>query len=69
MRNEAEMSIEETVREALAGKSHAYLEEIVDHGIHNITNNFQGENDEEYEEFSEEFDRQARQKMSGDDTD
>jgi len=49
------------VKQALAGTSETYLQEIVDHGIHNITNDFQGENDEEYDAFTEEFDRQARE--------
>lgn len=33
----------------LANASESYLQQIVAHGIHNITNAFCGENEEEYE--------------------
>ena len=37
-----------------------YLEDIVHHGIHNLTNSFHGDSDEEYEAFANEFLRQAK---------
>lgn len=55
----------DTVRRELAGASETYLQEIIDHGIHNLTNDFQGENDGEYEAFTEEFDKQARAGLVG----
>lgn len=55
------MSIEEIVRQELDGCTEMYLKEIVAHGIHNLTNDFHGESDEEYEAYSEEFERQAQE--------
>ena len=52
------------VARELETATETYLTEIVDHGIHNLTNDFQGDNDEEYDEFTEEFDRQAREKLA-----
>jgi hypothetical protein len=49
----------QTVADHLAGKSAAYLEDIAAHGIHNITNNFHGDSDDEYQTYSDEFKRQA----------
>lgn len=37
-----------------------YLEEIVNHGIHNLTNDFHGDSDDEYEAFANEFRAQAQ---------
>lgn len=59
------MKINEIVAAELEGANETYLREIIDHGIHNITNDFQGENDAEYEEFTREFDRQARALLAG----
>jgi type VI protein secretion system component Hcp len=58
-----ETSITDIVAAALRGANETYLQEIIDHGIHNVTNDFQGETDEEYEEFTQEFDRQARKML------
>jgi len=57
-------SIKTIVARELNGSSDTYLREIIDHGIHNITNDFQEETDEEYETFTQEFDRQAREKLA-----
>ena len=51
--------IEDTVAEYLAGASREHLEQILAHGIHNITNEFNGETDDEYESFQSEFQAQA----------
>jgi len=53
------MNIEYIVKNHLAGSSRRYLEDIVNHGIHNISNNFNGSSDDEYAAFHEEFHRQA----------
>lgn len=55
------MNIEETVRAALKGRWEGSEQEIVYHGIHNLTNDFHGRSDEEYEEYSDEFARQAQE--------
>jgi len=52
-------NIKEIVANELANASEMYLHDIVDHGIHNLTNDFHGDNDEEYESFQNEFARQA----------
>ena len=52
-------NISEIVTAALAGSTDQYLQDIVDHGIHNLSNNYHGDSDDEYEEFSEEFEQQA----------
>ena len=54
------MNVKEMVEKALAGASERHLEEIVAHGIHNISNEFLGDNEEEYEEFASEFEKQAK---------
>jgi len=59
------MNITETVAAKLRDATETYLQEIIDHGIHNLTNDFQGETDEEYEEFGQEFERQAREMLEG----
>jgi hypothetical protein len=53
------MTITQTVAAHLAGQSAAYIEDIAAHGIHNITNDFQGNSDDEYQAYSDEFKRQA----------
>ena len=57
-------NIKEIVANALNDASEMYLHDIVDHGIHNLTNDFHGDNDEEYESFQNEFARQAVEKIS-----
>ncbi len=54
------MSIATKVAKKLAGASRQYLEDIVSHGIHNLTNDFHGETDAEYREFAKEFKEQAK---------
>ena len=54
-------TIREIVADGLRDVNETYLQEIIDHGIHNITNDFQGESDDEYEEYTQEFDLQARE--------
>lgn len=51
--------IAEIVAAALAGNQESFLQEVVDHGIHNLTNEYNGETDDEYQAFSHEFSRQA----------
>ena len=51
--------IEKSASKALEGSSEMYLHDIVSHGIHNITNEFHGETDEDYETYAEEFKKQA----------
>ena len=48
------------VAAALEGATKAHLEDIAAHGIHNITNDYQGNTDEEYEAFCAEFEVQAK---------
>ena len=55
--------IKNTVRKALENSSEYYLEQVVSHGIHNLTNDFHGETDEEYEEFASEFQEQAAEML------
>ena len=57
-------NIKEIVANALNDSSELYLHDILDHGIHNLTNDFHGDNDEEYESFQNEFARQAVEKIS-----
>ena len=57
--------ITENVAAALKGANETYLQEIVDHGIHNITNDFQGRSNAEYEAYTDEFDRRARKMLEG----
>ena len=52
-------TIESIVTAALDGASDALIEDVAAHGIHNITNDYHGDSDEEYEAFSDEFTRQA----------
>lgn len=54
-------TIETAVRAHLAAASEQYLQAIVDHGIHNLTNQFHGDTDEEYMLFAEEFEKQISQ--------
>ena len=54
-----EKSIEQVVAQAIAGASRIWLEEVVAHGIHNITNDYNGDSEEEYAAHSDEFERQA----------
>lgn len=57
-------SIAAQVSKALEGASQFYLEEIVSHGIHNLTNDFHGETDEDYEAFAAEFQSQAAELLT-----
>ena len=57
-------TIEQVVADALAGQSQMYLEDVAAHGIHNITNDYQGDSDEEYEAYSNEFERQAKEALA-----
>jgi hypothetical protein len=52
-------SINQIVATALEGASEAYLQDIAAHGIHNVTNNYNGNTDDDYEAFANEFERQA----------
>lgn len=52
-------NVETIVAAALDGASEIFLEDVAAHGIHNITNDYNGESDEEYEAFAAEFKRQA----------
>jgi len=58
------MSIEKIVAEFVSSASDLCLEQIVDHGIHNITNNFHGESEAEYDLYAEEFKRQAAAELN-----
>lgn len=53
------LNIEDMVKRALDGRSVAYLEDVVYHGIHNMTNDYHGNSDDEYEAFAGEFHAQA----------
>lgn len=57
-------TIAQVVAEALEGHSQMYLEEVAAHGIHNITNDYNGDSDEEYEAYSDEFERQAKEALA-----
>ena len=57
------MNIENLVATELRNASEQYLRDIVAHGIHNLSNNFNGSSDEEYDQFAEEFGRQAEQRL------
>lgn len=50
-------TIRQIVSEALEGQSQAYLEDVAAHGIHNITNDYSGD---DYDEFGDEFEAQAK---------
>ena len=47
----------------LTGSSALYLRDILIHGIHNLKNDFHGENNEEYTAFADEFRDQALKKL------
>ena len=57
------MNIEAIVSEELKNASTRYLAEIIDHGIHNVSNNFHVETDDDYESFAAEFKRQAEERI------
>ena len=57
-------NIETIVAAHLTGATVTYLENIVDHGIHNLTNDFHGDNAVEYEAFANEFLAQALEKLT-----
>ena len=44
----------------LSGQSRYYLEDIVNHGIHNLTNDYGSQDNEEYMAYQDEFLSQAR---------
>ena len=52
-------SIAQNVAAALDGASAAHLQDIIAHGIHNITNDYHGNDDGEYDAYSAEFSCQA----------
>lgn len=56
-------SIAQTVAAALDGAPVAHLEDIVAHGIHNITNDYQGNDQGEYDAYAAEFQRQAAEAL------
>lgn len=53
-------SIKVIVQEALSSASVLYLEQVIAHGIHNITNDYHGQSEDDYNDFYEEFKRQAQ---------
>jgi hypothetical protein len=53
-------TIDQIVTAALEGASEMYLEDIAAHGIHNITNAYQGDSDDEYQAYADEFECQAK---------
>lgn len=53
-------TIAQVVAAALEGASEAHLENIAAHGIHNVTNAYNGDSDEEYEAFAAEFEIQSK---------
>lgn len=57
-------TIAQIVAAHLAGQPVAYLEDIAAHGIHNITNDFHGDTAEDYDEFADEFKRQADEALA-----
>ena len=52
------------VSQRLNRASEEFLAEIVDHGIHNLTNDFNGNSDEDYQAFDDEFRRQAAELLN-----
>ncbi len=52
-------TIRQIVTDALVNANESHLTDIVAHGIHNVTNAYQGETDAEYDEFAAEFESQA----------
>lgn len=52
-------NVAQVVAARLEGESTAFLEDVVHHGIHNITNDYQGDSDAEYEAYDAEFRQQA----------
>ena len=59
-------NIQSIVATELCSATRDYLTEIVDHGIHNLTNSFQGQNNGEYAEFAREFREQAQALLAAD---
>jgi hypothetical protein len=56
-------TIAQIVAEAIEGQCQMSLEEIAAHGIHNITNDYHGDSDEEYKAYSDEFERQSNEAL------
>ena len=52
-------NIQKAVAKYLSGSTEQHLEEIVNHGIHNITNQF-SDDEETYDAYTEEFATQAQ---------
>lgn len=52
--------ISKIVANELQGVSRLYLQDIVWHGIHCLTNDFNGGSDDDYQRFSDEFELQAK---------
>ena len=53
----------EIVKDHLAGSDATYLQEILDHGIHSITNNFSSD-DYDHTEIAREFHEVAQEKLA-----
>jgi hypothetical protein len=53
------------VARRLNGESAQFLQAVVDHGIHNLTNDYHGRGQSDYDAYSETFERIAK-KMLGD---
>lgn len=60
----SQVTVAQVVAAALADADEASLQDIVAHGIHNITNDYHGNDDEQYEEFASEFRRQAEAQIA-----
>ena len=59
-----ELFVQKTVARVLTDVSDIFLLEIIEHGIHNITNDFHGNNEREYNIFEREFYDQALAKFN-----
>ena len=53
-------NIPQIVADALIDQPRQFLQEVVDHGIHNLTNDFQGDDQDEYDAFTSKFEQQAQ---------
>jgi hypothetical protein len=60
MKTANELRIDRIVSTALHGASYEYLNDVVQHGIHNITNDYHGESDAEYDAYAATFNEFAR---------
>jgi hypothetical protein len=62
--NMNQQNIASIVTSALENASETFLEQIAAHGIHNLTNDFHGETQDEYDAFAAEFESQAKDILS-----